>query len=569
MANNKGKNKPIFICFNNHVKQNIVENKAGNYVLNGVKNNYFKYVNDRYIGSPTNSAINNGYCRLIYGKGLAIRNQKENLTNYAKLKSVLSKKDIKNIIKDFQIQGMAYIQVIKSKGNTLNKLSHISVDKIAPEIENLDREIKNYYFSNDWSKPNKEENKPIKIPAFGTSKEGREIYAIKPYQMGKDYFSLPTYQSGLQYAELEEEISNFLISHMKNGMSAGYIVNVPDSYNLDDDKKDEIERKVRQQLTGSNNAGKFIINFQQGEKPITVEVIEINDAHDKWQFSSTEAQNKILISHEVVSPLLFGVKDANGFSSNADELDVAEAQTLKRVIQPKQDEIIDSLEEILYYYGINVNLYFKPLTEEKETIIETQNTELSKQNNINDPKPERADYLISLGEEIPDNWVELENRTVNEHSLTEEKLNNIFQLARLPIDSPKAKSEQDTSLFKIRYQYKGNPNPQREFCRKLIKANKVYTKEALEKASKQPVNKGFGVNGSDTYDIFLYKGGVNCKHFWERKIFLKSNNENISVNQARKMILELDPKERKNAMWEKNPKEVAQIASPSNNFWKK
>ena len=35
------------------------------------------------------------------------------------------------------------------------------------------------------------------------------------------------------------------------------------------------------------------------------------------------------------------------------------------------------------------------------------------------------------------------------------------------------------------------------------------------------------------------------------------------------MILELDPKERKSAMWEKNPKEVAQIASPSNNFWKK
>ena len=99
-------------------------------------------------------------------------------------------------------------------------------------------------------------------------------------------------------------------------------------------------------------------------------------------------------------------------------------------------------------------------------------------------------------------------------------------------------------------------------------AKKLIREEALEKASNQPVNKGFGVNGSDTYDIFLYKGGVNCRHFWERKIFLKSNNEQISVNQARKMILELDPEDRKEAMWEQNPKEVAQIASPSNNFWK-
>ena len=73
---------------------------------------------------------------------------------------------------------------------------------------------------------------------------------------------------------------------------------------------------------------------------------------------------------------------------------------------------------------------------------------------------------------------------------------------------------------------------------------------------------------ADNYDIFLYKGGVNCKHFWERKIFLKKGNEQISVNKAHKMILALEPSKRKNAMWDKNPKEVSQVAEAKNNFWR-
>lgn len=77
-----------------------------------------------------------------------------------------------------------------------------------------------------------------------------------------------------------------------------------------------------------------------------------------------------------------------------------------------------------------------------------------------------------------------------------------------------------------------------------------------------------GANGSNSYNVFLYKGGVNCKHFWQRVIYLKKGNNKISVNQARKMILALDPKDRKKAMWQQNPKEVAQIADASNNYWK-
>ena len=53
-----------------------------------------------------------------------------------------------------------------------------------------------------------------------------------------------------------------------------------------------------------------------------------------------------------------------------------------------------------------------------------------------------------------------------------------------------------------------------------------------------------------------------------RKIYLRKGNNSLSVNEARKMILALDPKDRKDAKWEENPKEVAQPAQASNNYFR-
>jgi hypothetical protein len=67
-----------------------------------------------------------------------------------------------------------------------------------------------------------------------------------------------------------------------------------------------------------------------------------------------------------------------------------------------------------------------------------------------------------------------------------------------------------------------------------------------------------GPNGANTYDIFLYKGGVNCQHFWQRQIYLKRNNKKISVNEARRRILEIDPSDRADFRLPVNNKKVAQ-----------
>ena len=60
---------------------------------------------------------------------------------------------------------------------------------------------------------------------------------------------------------------------------------------------------------------------------------------------------------------------------------------------------------------------------------------------------------------------------------------------------------------------------QRDFCKKMLEAKKLYRKEDIERMSTKRVNAGWGKGGADTYDIFLYKGGGNCHHFWLRQIY--------------------------------------------------
>jgi hypothetical protein len=147
-------------------------------------------------------------------------------------------------------------------------------------------------------------------------------------------------------------------------------------------------------------------------------------------------------------------------------------------------------------------------------------------------------------------------------------LDSLLKLAKTGDAFPNAKSEQDGvskdgRKYKIRYSYAPatTKTNSREFCKLMVKKNKVYRKEDIERMGRQVVNDvskngvGFGPNGSPTYDIWLYKGGARCHHFWMRKTYLakaegvtpdaKNPNADISVNQARKAGVDLPKNDKK------------------------
>jgi hypothetical protein len=475
--------------------------------------------------------------------------------------------------------GQCAIQVIYSKDRTkIAQIEHLPIETIRSEkLSETSGEIEAFYYHSDWLniKPSEQ---PKRIPAYGTSNQAIEILCVKPYRAGFYYYSPVDYQGGLQYSELEEEIANYHLNNIKNGLAPSMLINFNNGI-PNEEERELIERRIYDKFSGSSAAGKFILAFNDNaESGASLEPVQLSDAHNQYQFLSDESSKKILVSHRVVSPMLFGIKDNTGLGNNAEELKTASILNNNVVIKPFQELLIDSFNQILSYNGISLNLYFETLQplEFNEDVIDDDNisdeqkeeetgVELSKQFTGN---VDVANALLELGEdEDLNDWVLVDEREVDYEQ--EEALDKMIGLASTGVARPNAKSEQDKSVgdkkFKVRYQYAPlkSDKDSRDFCSLMVKAAKLYRKEDIMKMKDVSVNAGWGPEGADTYDIWLFKGGGSCRHFWMRKTYMavdvdpdvKNPNAEVSVNEAKKEGLKPvknDPKVAKRPRDQKN-----------------
>jgi hypothetical protein len=518
----------------------IQESSREDWVEYGLDNNFYGYLIDRYTYSPTNNAVINNICKLIYGRGLNVLNASKNPNEYAAIVNLFSDDDIRKWIQDGKTLGQFAIQVIYTAGKeSIKSTHHIPVHLLRAEKCNKDGIIEAYYYSDNWTDVKK--YPPKRIPAFGQSNEKLEILFCQPYTIGMKYYSYVDYQGALPYAVLEQEISDYLINEVQNGFSGTKVVNFNNGIPTDE-QMDETERQVLGKLTGSKGK-KVIISFNHSDaQKTTVDDIPLNDAPQHYEYLSEECTRKLLLGHNVTSPLLFGISSSNGFSSNADELKNSFVLYYNMVIKPYQDWIISSLNKILQYNNVNARLYFetlKPL-EFMDATGKVVQEELSSQ----DP----ANKLISLGEEPNKKWILIDEFEVdydNDDKDTDMLLNrkkkasmlsSLVNLVTTGTARPNAKSEQDDFVdgikFITRYRYDGNiKSNSRAFCKKMIEANKVYRKEDILQMENQVVNEGWGPRGADTYDIWKYKGGGDCHHKWMKQVWASFDDSvGIDVN---------------------------------------
>jgi hypothetical protein len=392
-----------FLYLSGYIRPKLEENKTKNWVLNGRENSFYQYIIDRNNGSVTNAAINKSYIDLIYGHGLAATDIEEKESQWAEIQNLVKPQELKKIITDFQVFGEATMQVVRTRDRKkVAGIFHLPKQLVVPSLENEEGEIESYWYCNNWKQVYK--NPPKEFSAFGTSADDIEIYVIKPYTPGCNYFGVPDYMAGLQYAEMEEEISNFCINSIRQGLTAGYIINFPDGEGLAPEEKLEFERKVKEQLTGSTNAQKFVVSFQSKDAEITVVPFPVNQQqHKQWDFLTEESRQQIMTAHRVVSPMLFGIKDNTGFGNNADELDTAEMQLMKRVIAPKQQYILEALKNILLVNGITSVLRFRPLTEppvDKQPAASPEDKTLALALSSQFPKADKAPPVNPINEAL-------------------------------------------------------------------------------------------------------------------------------------------------------------------------
>lgn len=533
----------------------IQENKKNDFIEYGSDNNYFQYLIDRYLYSATNNAIITGVTNMIYGKGIDALDSNKKPNEYAQMRSIIKGDMLKKVALERKMLGMAAMQVVMEKGK-VKTLDHFPMHTLRAEKCNDKGEIEAWYYYPDWAKK-KPSEAAKRIPAFGFGNGNEvEIYVIKPYVSGFHYYTPIDYSGALPYSVLEEEISDYLINDVQNGFSGTKVINFNNGIPTEE-MRDKIKRDVLNKLTGSRGE-KVIVAFNaNAESKTTVEDIPLNDAPAHYDYLSKECFEKLIVGHRVTSPMLLGIRETGGgLGNNADEIKTATLLFDNIVIKPYQLEIIDALDEVLAVNEISLKLYFKTIQPLEFVDVSGMNAETTEEETgVKMSSHLDSIDLDSFGEEIDLNeWELIDAREVSYEEEAKldaelEALNNpkksilskVWNFVSTGIANPNAKSEQDGKLFKSRYRYSGDLGANsRPFCVKMLSANKVYRKEDIMRMSQTKVNEGWGPKGADTYDVFLYKGGGACHHFWTRETYRKKTDINsplaaqITPAQARK-----------------------------------
>jgi hypothetical protein len=533
----------------------IQENKKSDYIEYGVDNNYFQYLIDRYLYSATNNAIITGVTNMIYGKGLDALDSNRKPNEYAQMRSIIKGDMLKKVALERKMLGMGAMQVVMEKGK-VKSIDHFPMNTLRAEKCNDKGEIEAWYYYPDWTKK-KPSEQAKRIPAFGFGNGNEvEMYVVHPYVSGFHYYTPIDYSGALPYAKLEEEISDYLINDVQNGFSGTKVINFNNGV-PSEEMRDKIKRDVLSKITGSRGE-KVIVAFNaNAESKTTVEDIPLNDAPAHYDYLSKECFEKLIVGHRVTSPMLLGIRDTGGgLGNNADEIKTATLLFDNIVIKPYQLELIAAIEEILAVNNISLKLYFKTIQPLEFVDTSGMNAEtVEEETGIKMSSHLDSIDLDSFGEEIDLNeWELIDSRQVDYEEEAKldaelEALNNpkksllskMWNFVSTGSAFPNAKSEQDGELFKSRYRYSGQIGANsRPFCVKMLSADKLYRKEDIMRMSQSEVNKGWGPEGADTYDVFLYKGGGACHHFWTRETYRKKADVNsplskeITPAQARK-----------------------------------
>jgi capsid portal protein len=251
---------------------------------------------------------------------------------------------LRKIAFDFYLFGGYAIEVIYNRLGQPIEYNHIDFMKFR-----INKELDKVYFKPKWTTRNQYDmtlqssKTPVEISTFDPCEEvrTRQIYYYRGDRT-RNIYPIPFYIGSTNAIETSIEIQNYHKNCIRNNFNVSAIINF-NSGEPTEEKKAEIEAGITSKLTGSENASSFLLNFNENQdSAITIERLTSDDADERFIQLSQDTKENIFIGHRVTSGALFGVID-NSTSFNAVEYENSFHIFNKTVIQPIQDELIDSL----------------------------------------------------------------------------------------------------------------------------------------------------------------------------------------------------------------------------------
>ena len=331
------------------------EVKGKDWIYYGERNDYPNYLLRLYNNSAKHNAIVTGKVDYICGNGWSVKAEDEmqKAKAYGMINQVNSSEEslnelTKKLTTDMTIFGGYYLQVIWTKATgEIAELYHVDYYKVRTNFDNSE-----FYVSDNWIKNDNVNPRPDyeAFPAFDpNNRTGSQILYFKEYRAGANTYSLPDYRGAISYIELDISIGEYHLNTINNGMFSSKLINL-NGGKVSQEEEDRIERQFKDKFSGSKNAGKFMLAFNDSkENEPSIVDLSGTELDKHFDLLNKTVQTEIFSGHKVSSPMLFGIK-TEGQLGGRSEMREAYELFQNTYVNTKQR----SLEETInYLYKFN------------------------------------------------------------------------------------------------------------------------------------------------------------------------------------------------------------------------
>ncbi len=338
--------------------QPIAKYKNGkDYIYWGEQNNYPQYLIELYKRDSIHGAIVKGKTDYVFGKGLTYNKETLSIVQQAVIQNFLNSandtEDWNDIYRSTCAQfemfdGFAW-QIVWTVGGK-PKVYCMQLAKLRRSADGSKFFYCEKWVNEDGSINSAPQRHPsyTEMDAFNPNvRTGTQIYFYKTPTIHSTEFSNlypePNYLQCVQDIETNIEITNHSYNTVVNGMSASSIVTFFNGEPPKAEKK-KIAEQFKGTHTGTNNAGKAILNFANKDaQPAAVTPLTPADAFQQYQEMAKRVQQNIFTGHNA-NPVLFGIQTDNGISNpTADQILVEWNKFIIAYVEGRQKHIVDQI----------------------------------------------------------------------------------------------------------------------------------------------------------------------------------------------------------------------------------
>ena len=304
----------------------FVENKSQQWVSYGVENDYPNYLLNLYRRSAKHNAIVNGKVGYIVGKGWTAENETPAAKAFIDSPTFPNAYDSMNdltqkLALDMEIYNGFACEVTWSRGGGIAEICHVDFHRVRADKD------EKMFFVYDWYdeygvRQFPQLNQIEQIPAFDPENRiGKQLFYYRVYSAGVKVYPLPEYLGGTAYIELDVEIANFHVNNIKNNFWGSYLINFPNGIPTPEES-DAIERQMKMKFGGTDNAGRFLVNFSDSpETKPELTPLTPSDLDKQFDILNKTVQQEIFVAHRVTSPMLFGVNTEGQLGGRAEMIE--------------------------------------------------------------------------------------------------------------------------------------------------------------------------------------------------------------------------------------------------------